>query len=135
MTPALVILLLGVLHFAIGGLWYSMPGFGRIWMQGLGITEADIREARINTRAALAVSATASLAQTAAIVWILVMVPTPSWQLAITLPAALAFAFAFLPMLKDQVWADRPWPVILVDAGYEILSAALVGALAMWFLE
>jgi len=48
--------------------------------------------------------------------------------------ALVAIAFAFLPMVKDRVWADRPWSVILVDAGYEILGAAMVGGLAAWWL-
>jgi hypothetical protein len=30
-------------------------------------------------------------------------------------------------MVKDRVWADRPWSVVLVDGGYETVAGAVAG--------
>ena len=95
----------GLAHFLIGGLWYSPLMFSKIWMRGLGLTESDIKEGHFNMWLALSASAFASFAQ------------------------AAALAFGFTPMLRDRVWANRPWPVILVDAGYECAGGAVAGAI------
>lgn len=127
-------LYLGVVHFLIGGLWYSPLGFSVIWMRGLGVTAEDIAEARINIWAGLAVSASASLLQTAVLVWVLFQIGDVDLLTGAAVGAVAATAFSFLPMLKDRVWADRAWSVILVDAGYEVVAAAIVGGLAVWWI-
>jgi hypothetical protein len=126
-----VLVALGVLHFVIGGLWYSPLAFAERWMQGLGITHADIREARIDTKAAVAASALASFAQATVIILLLRQMPNPSVLTGSLWGLVIAGAFSFLPMLKDRVWADRSWSVILIDAGYELVAAGAVGALAV----
>lgn len=126
-------LALGVLHFLIGGLWYSPVGFSAVWMRGLGITPQDIKEARISVSAGLAASAAASLAQVMVLVGLLHRIGSVSALEGALIGVTIAFAFSFLPMLKDRVWAGRAWSVILVDAGYEVVAAALIGGLAGWW--
>jgi Protein of unknown function (DUF1761) len=129
-TPVLA---LGALHFLIGGFWYSPAGFAAVWMRGLGIMRQDIDEARINVAAGLLVSAAASLAQVVVLVWVLQRAESVTALEGAFIGIAVAFAFSFLPMLKDRVWAARAWSVILVDAGYEMFAAALIGGLAGWW--
>ncbi len=125
---------LGTAHFLIGGVWYSPLAFSETWMRGLGLTQADIQDGRVNIPASLAASALASLAQAAVLVLLIASLPiSGAWHGALV-GAAVATAFSFLPMLKDHVWADRPWSVILVDAGYEVLAAAVIGGAAAWWL-
>jgi Protein of unknown function (DUF1761) len=130
----LLVLVLGLLHFALGGLWYSPLGFSQVWMRGLGVTQVDIAEARIDVRAGLAASAAASVTQAAVLVWVLWQIGDPGVVAGAVTGAAIAIGFSFLPMLKDRVWADRAWSVILVDASYEIVAASLVGGLVGWWL-
>jgi hypothetical protein len=127
--PVVATLLAGLVHFAIGAVWYSPAGFAGPWMRGLGITPADIAEARINMTAALGASALASLGQAAALAAIFAALGSPGWAGGAVLGAGTALAFGLLPMVKDRVWADRPWPVILVDGGYEIAAGAVAGAI------
>lgn len=127
-------LVLGTLHFFLGGAWYSPIGFGKPWMRGLGITQEDIAEAGINVGAGLVVSALLSLMQTATLIVVLVGMGSVSALEGAAIGAIIAIAFSLLPMVKDRVWADRVWSVILVDAGYEILAAAMVGGFAAWWL-
>ena len=134
MQLLLLALVLGLLHFAIGGLWYSPLAFAGPWMRGLGLTQADIREAKVNIPASLAASAIASMAQAATLVLLISALPTSSIATGAIVGAGVALAFSFLPMLKDRLWADRPWSVVLIDGGYEVLAAAVVGTLAAWWL-
>ena len=126
---ALSILAAGFVHFLIGGLWYSPLMFSKIWMHGLGLTDADIKEAPVNIWMALLASALASFAQAAALAWLFVTLAMPAVPAAALVGAAAALAFGFMPMLRDRVWANRPWSVILVDAGYECVGGAAAGAL------
>lgn len=118
--------LLGFGHFVIGGLWYSPLLFGKAWMRGMGITVEDIAEARVNMKAALATSLLLSIAQSAALAAVLRFLPEVGLLEAAGIGGGLALAMCVTPMLKDRVWADRPWPVILVDGGYEVVACAAV---------
>jgi hypothetical protein len=120
----------GLAHFLIGGLWYSPLMFSKQWMTGLGLTMDDIKEVPVDMRMALLASAASSFVQAAALVWLFVthLSPTPFVGALIGLVAA--FAFGFMPMWRDRVWANRPWSVILIDAGYECVAGTVAGALA-----
>jgi hypothetical protein len=37
-------------------------------------------------------------------------------------------------MVKDRVWADRAWAVVLVDGGYEVVAGAVAGGIAVWLM-
>jgi hypothetical protein len=130
---SILVCALGALHFAIGGLWYSPIGFGNAWMHGLGVAQADIAEARINARAALAASAVASIMQTAILVWLLHQIGDATVMQGSALAGALAAAFSFLPMQGPRT-GGRTWSVILVDGGYEVSAAAIVGGIAAWWI-
>ena len=118
-----------VIFFAVGGLWYSPLMFSKIWMRGLGLTESDIKEGHFNMWLALSASAFASSARAAALAWLFSTLALPSVLRAAVIGGAAALAFGFTPMLRDRVWANRPWPVILVDAGYECAGGAAAGAI------
>jgi hypothetical protein len=124
----------GVVHFGIGALWYSPAGFAGPWMRGLGITPADIAEARVDMRAALGASALASFAQAGVLVALFAMLGLPGVTGGVVAGALAGFAFGALPMVKDRVWADRAWAVVLVDGGYEVVAGAAAGGIAAWLM-
>lgn len=128
----LVALGAAALHFGIGGAWYSPALFGRAWMRGLGLTAEDIAEGKVDLAAALATSALASLVQVGALLAaVLLFGLGEAWQGA-ALGAGAALAFGLMPMLRDRAWGDRPWAVVLVDAGHEVAAGAAAGAVLAW---
>ncbi len=124
----------GVVHFVIGALWYSPVGFAGPWMRGLGITPSDIAEARVDMRAALGASALASFAQAGVLVLLFAMLGLPGVAGGVVAGGLRGFAFGALPMVKDRVWADRAWSVVLVDGGYEVVAGAAAGGIAAWLM-
>ena len=124
----------GIVHFLIGAAWYSPRGFGGPWMRGLGITPADIAEARVDMRAALGASALASLAQAGVLAALFATLGLPGIAGGLLIGGLLGLAFGALPMVKDRVWADRAWSVVLVDGGYEIAAGAVAGGILAWLL-
>ena len=124
----------GIVHFLIGAAWYSPRGFGGPWMRGLGITPADIAEARVDMRAALGASALAGLAQAGVLAALFATLGLPGIAGGLLIGGLLGFAFGALPMVKDRVWADRAWSVVLVDGGYEIAAGAVAGGIVAWLL-
>jgi hypothetical protein len=124
----------GLAHFLIGGFWYSPLGFSRIWMEGLGLRQEDIAEARVNIPLALLGSALSSFAQAIALVWIFALTGAPSLAVGGLIGGVLGLAFGTMPMLRDRFWADRPWSVIFVDGSYEIVGGIAVGVIAAWWL-
>jgi hypothetical protein len=129
-TPVGAAVVAGCVHFLIGAAWYSPSGFGGPWMRGLGITSDDIAEARVDMRAALGASALASLVQAGALVALFSILGVPGIAGGALIGGLAAFAFGALPMVKDRVWADRAWSVVLVDGGYEIAAGAVAGGIA-----
>jgi hypothetical protein len=103
-------------------------------MRGLGITPSDIAEARVDMRAALGASALASFAQAAVLVLLFAMLGLPGVAGGVVVGGLLGFAFGALPMVKDRVWADRAWSVVLVDGGYEVVAGATAGGIAAWLM-
>jgi len=120
----------GIVHFLIGAAWYSPAGFAGPWMRGLGITPADIAEARVDMRAAIGASALASVTQAGVLVALFGMLGLPEVAGGALAGGLVGFAFGALPMVKDRVWADRAWSVVLVDGGYEVVAGAVAGAIA-----
>jgi Protein of unknown function (DUF1761) len=119
----------GIIHFLIGGLWYSPVMFAKPWMHGLGLSDADIKEARVNMKLALLASAFASISQAVMLAWLFQYVSNLNVGLGASIGGLSALAFGFTPMLRDRVWANRPWPVIWVDASYECIAGAFAGGL------
>jgi hypothetical protein len=128
--PVGAVALAGAVHFLIGAVWYSPAGFAGPWMRGLGITPQDIAEARVDMRAALGASALASVMQVGALVVLFAMLGLPGILGGMAAGGLAGFAFGALPMLKDRVWADRPWPVVLVDGGHETVAGAVAFGVA-----
>lgn len=136
MSDPVVIAILAVVRFLIGGLWYSPLLFARPWMRGLGITQTDIDQSGISKSRALLASAAASLVQVLVLAWLLRLAAVTAPMLGALVGIAASAAFGLLPGIKDRVWVDRPWSVILIDHGYELVAAAICGAaLAYWVVR
>ena len=42
----IAVIVAAIVSFIIGGIWYSRPVFGKVWMAALGKTEADMEAMR-----------------------------------------------------------------------------------------
>lgn len=127
-------LLGGTAHFATGGVWYNVPMISRAWLQGFGITSVDLRESNIGMGSALLASGAGSFGQAAMLAILFTLVGEISIWTGALVGAGLAVTFGVAPILRDKVWADRPWSLFLIDSGHEVLSGAAAGAAVAWWL-
>ena len=117
------------LGFVIGGLWYSPLGFARVWLAAAGIDEAQAR--RASTPRVFALAALAQLV----IAFNLAAFIGPRADLGFGLLAGLAAGLGWVAMSLGVIYLfeQRPLRLWLVNAGYQVLTYALMGALlAVW---
>ena len=119
------VLAAAALGFVIGGLWYSPLAFARVWMQAAGIDEAQARQAPMGR-----VFGFSALAQLV-IAFNLAAFIGPKADLGFGLMAGLAAGLGWVAMSLGVIYLfeQRPLKLWLVNAGYQVVTYTLMGAL------
>lgn len=119
------VLAAAALGFVIGGLWYSPLAFARVWMQAAGISEEQARKAPMGK-----VFGFSALAQLV-IAFNLAAFIGPKADLGFGLLAGLAAGLGWVAMSLGVIYLfeQRPLKLWLVNAGYQVLTYTLMGAL------
>lgn len=116
--------------FVLGGLWYSPLCFQRAWMQDNGLREEDLRQggmARVfGGGLALALVSSVNLA-----FFLADGKPSLSWGVTAGLLAGLGWVATSLGV--TYLFERRPLRLYLIDAGYHVVTFAVMGAiLGVW---
>jgi hypothetical protein len=115
------VLVAAVLAFVLGALWYG-PLFGRVWMAAAGVTEAQVQGA--------------SMARVFALAFLLVLVQAVLLRLLIheatfwdgvTTGLMVGGGWVATATGIFHLFEHRPPAHLLVNAGYAVLSFALMG--------
>ncbi len=124
----IAILIAAVITFAVGGLWYAPPVFGKRWRQMIGEPAGQGSPA-----SALALSGVVTLV--AAILLAVVI----SWTGAVRYRDGLLVglvgwaAFAGTGALTNVIFERRRFGVLLINGGYQLVGFLIMGAiLAHW---
>jgi len=121
------VLVAAVLAFVLGALWYG-PLFGRVWMSAAGVTEAQVSEANMARIFALAFL----LELIQAIVLRLLLRDATVWD-GVTTGLMVGGGWVATATGVFHLFEHRPAAHFFVNAGYAVLSFALMGAvLAGW---
>lgn len=116
--------------FVLGGLWYSPLLFHRPWLAASGLTEEDLRRG-----GAARVFGPALLLQLVSSVNLAFFLadgrPSLGWGVGAGLLAGLGWVATGLGV--TYLFERRPLGLYLIDAGYHVLSFAVMGAiLGVW---
>jgi hypothetical protein len=118
---------------AVGAFWYSPVGFGKAWMNEVGMTEADLEGA--NPAPAMIKSFIAAIVGTAAMA-ILMTVPglqPMGWMEGALLGLSLAVFIAGAGAFPNYAFEDKTLRHFLIHLGNLALAMTLTGAmLAIW---
>ena len=117
-----------VINMAAGALWYSPLLFAKHWMAANGLTEESIREAGSATRGyVVAVIASIVIAFAVALFAQASGADTPVEGLILGLAAGLGFVAT--TFAANYIFESRPLKLYLINAGYPVVSLALIGLL------
>jgi hypothetical protein len=108
--------------FFVGGIWYSKPVFGAVWMKEAGIKQ---KEAIKGAGKAMAKSflATIIMATTLALF-------SPSgWYEGLTFGAIIGFGIAAMSGINNMVYEMRSTKLILINAGYIVAMYIAMGTI------
>lgn len=131
--PVLPVVVSAVVVFLIGALWYSPVLFAKAWIRAHGHTEEKLLEMRARAGRAYAVSFVCYLVMAAAMSILLQRIGVVSVLTGVKLGALLGLGFAATLGLTANVFSDKPLSAYLIDAGYQVVSLIVMGAiLAAW---
>ncbi len=110
----------------IGYAWYSLPVFGRAWMNLIGKTEADLQG-----RAGPAMGLTVVLSFIGAYIFahILDYARATTWIDGLTTGWWLWFGFVFTVMWTQNLFAQRPFKLTLINSGYHLVQFLVYGVI------
>jgi hypothetical protein len=128
----LAVFVAAIAGFAIGALWYSFL-FARMWMEAIGITEAEIRERRSPMPFVVAIIAYVIMA------WVLAVLIGSVFADAVTIgDGILAGALAWLGFVVTTTavnysFAGRKPSLTAIDGGHWLVVLLVQGAIVAAF--
>ncbi len=112
--------------FVIGGLWYSKLLFGARWCTYAGI---DMDKPQGHPAKVFGVSLLFSVLAAAGFVFIFGQ--PASLHLSLHNGLMIGFFFVFTSFGINYQFANRPWPMLLIDGGYHLMQFADYGLIAV----
>jgi Protein of unknown function (DUF1761) len=118
-------LLSAVVHFFLGAVWFTV--FTGPWLEGVGKTEEQLLQSG-SSWAPYVVAFIANLG----IAYVLALVIATGEQslgAGIRWGAVLGFGVALTAMVTESIFEARPFPYMLIAAGYPVIGMMLMGAI------
>jgi hypothetical protein len=123
------ILLAAVSAFALGGLWYSPPLFGKRWQREAGLSDDDLE----GRSPALVFGGSFALSLLAAIVFGMFLGPKPSLTLSLGAGVAAGICWVAASLGINYLFERKSWAHFLINGGYHTLQFTLYGLiLGLW---
>lgn len=124
------IIVAAVATMVIGYIWYMMPVFGRTWMQLIGKQEADLKKA---AGPAMGFMVVLSLLTAYILAHFVVYANASTWMDGAITGFWAWLGFGFTTIASMNIYAQRPWKLTFIDAGYRLVSLVVMGGiLAAW---
>ena len=124
----LAVLVAIVINMITGALWYSPLLFAKPWMAANGFTEESIREAGSATRGYV-VSITASIVIVLAIAVVAEAAAVDTVVEGLSLGLLAGLGFVGTTFASSYIFESRPLKLYLINAGFPVVSFALIGSL------
>jgi len=128
---ALLSAALGVI--VLGGLWYSPLLFGRPWQRALQAASVEGQASLMVAPAQLFLVPVNALAMAVALWLLFAWMDVQTVILGIVVAALMWAGFGLPAFIWQQLYGNRPIQILLIDSGYQLLSAVVTGAiLSAW---
>lgn len=127
----IVVLIVAVVNYVIGAIWYSPALFGPRWMLAVGKSEQDLKRTNMGVAYAGAFISAVMMAYVLALFIGFAQAKTILSGAGIGLWAWVGFVAA--PKLSNYLFSSWPRDLYLINNGYQLVSLLVMGALlAVW---
>lgn len=125
----LAIFFAALCSFLLGAAWYSPLLFKRIWMEGCGLTELDLRQSNVKFVFVTSFALSLVMAFTLAIL----LGEQPALGIAVGGGFVIGLCWVATAFGISYVFEQRPLKLFLVNASYHVLQYTLMGlVLGLW---
>ena len=115
----------------LGAVWYG-PVFGSRWTDAMGYADSDDVPGE-NATVGYAMTTAGSLVAAVALAVLVDWVGAATWQTGLAVGLVAGVGFVATTALQAVPFEGRPWPVYLLNVGYNVAALAGVGVLlAVW---
>jgi hypothetical protein len=130
--PAVIVAAL--VHYILGGLWYSPLLFGNKFLQIIGWTPQQIEQMQAKgATKELAIAFVTSLILVYVLAHIVQYTKAKTWWGGIETAFWLWLGFIATTQLATVIFEERPLGLYLINIGYQLVGCALAGIiLALW---
>lgn len=137
MINLLAVLVCGIVAIVLGSFWYSPAGFGKAWMKEVGITQAQMEEAKKNGMPAMGKSYLTGLVAALLTAYVLAHFANYAGAADAMGGAQLGFwvwlGFFATTSSGMVTWEGRSWKWWAITNSYNLVLLAVMGViLATW---
>lgn len=125
----LPVIVVAVIIFLIGFLWYNPKVFGSLWAETLGVRMDEMECSVWHMVGGFAMALIKAWVMALLVDWTAVT----SIVQGVTLGFFVWLGFIATTHFSDVLWAKKPYKTYLINVGYELLALIVMGAIfAMW---
>ena len=121
----LAIIVATVAAFALGGAWYAKGLFGGAWMQDVGLTEDDAKNANMPRTFGGAFILQLIAAMTLATI----LGPESTWLSGVNTGLIVGIGILATAYGVTYLFEQRPLRLFMINAGYNVVLLAIMGAI------
>ncbi len=121
----LAIIVATVAAFALGGAWYAKGLFGGAWMQDVGLTENDAKNANMPRTFGGAFILQLIAAMTLATI----LGPESTWLSGVNTGLIVGIGILATAYGVTYLFEQRPLRLFMINAGYNVVLLAIMGAI------
>ncbi len=121
----LAIIVATVAAFALGGAWYAKGLFGGAWMQDVGLTEDDAKNANMPRTFGGAFILQLIAAMTLATI----LGPESTWLSGVNTGLVVGIGILATAYGVTYLFEQRPLRLFMINAGYNVVLLAIMGAI------
>jgi hypothetical protein len=127
MVNWLAVLIAGLVHFAIGMIWYSPLMFAKMWMKLTGVSELK------PTLQDMIISVLSSLVMAFVLANIIILSGAKTIVDGVVVGIMVEIGFIATLLLGDVIYEKKPFNLFLLRNGYNLIALSVIGALlAVW---
>lgn len=129
----LAIVVATVVAYAVGAVWHSPVGFGKMWMDLMGLKPYDMGKMPLTATQAMVIGFFVMLLQVFVLAHFLVLVGATTLNLALQLGFWVWLGFLAPTLANSWLWEGKSLKLFAFNAAYSLLSIlVMVTVLGLW---